>query len=124
MSYTAPTPAQFKARFPTFATVSDDAIQVLLDEAALMVDDTWVSQADFTLGRMLYAAHYLTLDAVGGSSSSTEAQLLGFQSIKMGPLELSRFKGSEAAAGAWGSTSYGVRFYELMRRNVPAVLVV
>lgn len=125
MSYVPPTPADFKTRFPAFASVADATIQLLLDEAALMVDDTWVSQADFTLGRMLYAAHYLTLDgAATGGSSSTEAQLLGFQSIRMGPLELTRFKGSDASAGSWGSTSYGTRFLELVRRNSPAVAVV
>lgn len=121
MAYTAPTAAQFKASFPAFAGLDDAVVQSALDEAADMVDDTWVSQAAFTSGRMLYTAHVLTLNGLG---TSTESQLLGFSSIKMGPLELSRERGSQSDAGSLSSTSYGTRFLALMRRNIPAIYTV
>lgn len=120
MAYVVPTIADFKARFPRFAAVSDAVVQSALDEAALAVDDTWASQADFTLGRLLYAAHVLTLD---GQGTSTEAQLAGFNSIKMGSLSLTLEKRS-GDSSALEATSYGRRFLALLGTNSPMALVV
>jgi hypothetical protein len=123
MSYIAPTVEEFKTRFPVYADVPDATVQMALDEASTMVDDTWVSQADYTAGYMLGAAHLLALDGYG---TSTETLLYGFSSIKMGPLQLDRFKttGEGAAYGTIGSTSYGSRYLSLLKRNHPPVLVV
>jgi hypothetical protein len=122
MSYIAPTVEEFKIRFPVYADVPDATVQAALDEAGTMVDDTWVSQADYTAGYMLYTAHLLALDGYG---TSTETLLYGFASIKMGPLQLDRFKtGGDSVYGSIGSTSYGARYLSLVQRNHPPVLVV
>ena len=122
MSYTEPTTADLKAKFTVFSAVSDDDLQAALDDAALMVDDTWASQADFTTGRLLLAAHYLTLAGLG---TSNEAQFGGFKRLKIGSLELERAATSDQeAAGKLGSTMYGQRFVGLLERNRPGPLVV
>lgn len=128
MAWTAPTAAEFKARFPAFATVDDAVVNVVLAESALRVDDTWVSEADFKLGINLLTAHILTLDGhgTGAESESAKAGALGFKVMKSGGLTLERFAASESAANGdqLSLTSYGRRFIDLLKRNIPAVRVV
>lgn len=120
MSYVVPAPADLRARFPAFAAVPDDAVQGALDEAARRVDTTW-PEADYRTGRLLYAAHVLTMDGLG---SGTETQLMGFRRIKVSSLELEREPGPTATAESLTSTSYGRRFLELARLNFSGPLLV
>lgn len=122
MAYTAPTADDFKEAFPAFVAVDDDVVDAALAEAALMVDDSWLSQQDFTTGRLLYAAHVLTL---GGLGTTSEAQFAGFSSLSIGSLSLTRaaFSG-DVAPGSYESTSFGRRFLQLLRQNKPPILVV
>lgn len=115
------TPAELKARFPGFAAVADAVLQTALDEAALQVGDDWASAADIRLGRLLLAAHILTLDGQGSGAEAAAVAAGGFRRMRSGTLELER---SDAGPGALDSTGFGRRFLELMRRNVPAVAVV
>lgn len=123
MAYSPPTPAQMKARFPKFAAVDDSVLQQGLDEAARVVDETW-PEDDFAMGRMLYAAHVLTLDGFGeGTEAQLNAEGVGdFQSIKLGTLSLSRFeKGAASKTGnafldGLNSTTYGQRFLAIAAR--------
>lgn len=117
-----PTPADLKARFPGFATVADAIVQAALDEAALQVGAGWASAADIRLGRLLLAAHVLTLDGQGSGAEAAAAASGGFRRMRSGALELER--AADAGPGAPDSTGYGRRFLDLMRRNVPAVTVV
>ncbi|WP_225768513.1 DUF4054 domain-containing protein [Inquilinus sp. Marseille-Q2685] len=119
-----PAPADLKARFPGFATVADAIVQAALDEAALQVGETWASEADARLGRLLLAAHVLTLDGQGSGAEAAAAAAGGFRRMRSGALELERPDTADAGPGALDSTGYGRRFLELMRRNVPAVTVV
>lgn len=121
MAYTVPTAEDLQDRFPAFAAVSDEAIEAALAEAARMVDDSWLSQADFTLGRLLYAAHSLTLQGLG---SSSEAQFAGFSSLTIGSLSLTRASyAGELPTGTLMTTSFGRQFSELVRQNKPGPIV-
>ena len=117
-----PTPADLKARFPGFAAVADAVVQSALDEAALQAGADWAGEADIRLGRLLLAAHILTLDGQGSGAEAAAAAAGGFRRMRSGALELER--AADAGPGALDSTGYGRRFLELMRRNVPAVTVV
>lgn len=123
MAWTAPTPADVKARWVRFAPVADATIQRALDASTRLVDHTWQDD-DRTEGMMLYAAHDLTLDGQGGG---TEAQLNAegvgdFQSIKLGSLSLTRFgrdassKSGSATLDVFNSTTFGQRFLALASR--------
>lgn len=122
----APTPDDLKTRFPVFAAIADAVLQAALDEAALQVGDNWITEADIRLGRLLLAAHILTLDGQGGGPEAAVIAAGGFRRIRSGALELERFDpaGLDADPGTLGSTGYGRRFRELMQRNIPAVAVV
>lgn len=129
MAWTAPTASEFKARFPAFASVSDDVVNTVLAEAVLQVDETWVSEADFKLGINLLTAHLLTMDGhgAGAEAESAAAGALGFKTMKSGNLTLERFSASEAGSGnddTLSLTTYGKRFRDLRKRNIPGVAVV
>jgi hypothetical protein len=119
MAFTPPTAADLKARFPIFEAEDVDTINFALSEAELMVDDSWNSQADFTLGRMLYAGHILTLEGYG---TGAEAKLgatgaFGFQTIQSGKLRLTRRSDGAATDPVLQSTMFGQRFRDLLKRN-------
>ena len=118
MAYTKPTPTEFKARYPAFASVDGSLIQWVLDnEVPLYLGDNWPSQAYFTQGAMLYTAHALTLEGFGTGSEATAAGkgLLNYQSIRSGALSLTRFNrdGSQKSSSL-SLTSYGNRYLELV----------
>lgn len=130
MAWTAPTVAEFKARFPAFQAVSDTVVQGALDEGALRADETWVSEADYRLGIMLYAAHVLTLDGhgTGAEAEAGAAGTLSLTSFKSGTFSFTKSSGASSggsanAFGTLGMTTYGQRYLELLRQNVPAVAI-
>lgn len=128
MAWTAPTPTEFKARFPAFDAVDDDVVLSAIGEAGMQVDDTWVSEADYRLGIMLLTAHILTLDGLGtgAEAQSAASGALGFKTMKSGGLSLERFSAADNGAGddVLSLTTYGRRFADLLKRNIPAVAVV
>jgi hypothetical protein len=119
MAYTDPTAAELKVRFPRFADVADETIEVHLEEARRSVDTSW-TEGDYAMGQMLRAAHTMTLEGLG---TGTEAELAGqgisdFESVRSGSFSFTRAKGSESAAsGTIGSTSYGRRWLALAQAN-------
>jgi hypothetical protein len=73
------------------------------------------------LAAMLYTAHYITLsarDVAASSGSGFAGSVSGPMSSKsVGPVSVGYDTGSTTLRGAamWNSTSYGVRFYQLLR---------
>jgi hypothetical protein len=124
MAYTPVTPSAFKARFPEFASKDNDYIQLILTEAELNVDDTWLSQANYNAGIMYLTAHIIAssdLAASGGGAGSGG----GIASESFGGMSISYDKSASAAAGSsskWGGTEYGRRFAELVKANKPAIV--
>ncbi|KMO28723.1 DUF4054 domain-containing protein [Methylobacterium aquaticum] len=119
------TPDAFRARFPAFAGVSDAAIAGALAESGPRVGANWPA-AEAALGRMLHAAHTLTLDGQGGPEAElARAGALDLKALRSGTLHLERRDPpAEAAPGTLGLTSYGRRFHEVMCRNSLGVAVV
>ena len=122
MSYVVPTPEQFKIFKPQFESVPDETVQLYLDLAARVVDQSWTEQ-DYPIAIMAYACHLMTINGLGTSS---EAQLANsmygqFQTIKSGQLTLQRFQ-KAASDGLdyadWlASTSCGKFYGVLLRAN-------
>ncbi len=124
--YTAPTPANLRSRFaPRFNAVSTEQIASALTRAARMVDESW-TEGDFVEGRLLYAAHLLTLDGLGtgAEAQSAAAGTTGFRVIKSGSLSLERgAQGSGASASGLNATAFGQQFRQLLALNVGGVRV-
>lgn len=111
--------AAFIAVFPAFAAVSETAFDFWAAQAALITTpmETCLG-ARYQLATWLVTAHYLVQNGLGtGAEAETAAQgATGFTRIKSGTLELERGKNDAAAKmGDWGTTSYGMRVYPMLK---------
>ena len=128
MAFTDPTATDLTKRFPAFDCVESDVIETALGEASSQVDDSWVSEADFKLGKMLYAAHILTCDGLGATIEAAAAQAGEFSEYRSGDMTLKRatqHSTSTVEGDDWlRKTSYGQRFIRIRQKSVPSVMVV
>ncbi len=118
MAYVAPTPADLKAMIPAFASVDNATIQIYLDRAARMVDESWF-EGDFTTARILLAAHYMVGMGITGTDEIAGYAAAGVSRLKSGTLDVS-FKDNAGGGidyGAYGSTAYGRQFWMLLKQN-------
>lgn len=119
MPYTAPDKTTFTGLFPAFAAVTDDQYEFWSGHAVSVtepIEDCLGDRMD--LATMLATAHYLTESGIGtGAESEMAAQGMGgFKSIKSGTISLERGDAkSSSDAGVWGSTSYGLRVWPMLR---------
>mgnify|MGYP001204610774 CR=1 FL=1 len=119
MAYSPPTVDEFKAIFPAFAAVADEAYNFWSAQAVLITEplqDCLGARMD--LATMRATAWYLTDAGIGtGAESEMAAQgASGFKRIKSGAIDLEKADATPAqAAGIYGSNSYGVAFYAMIR---------
>lgn len=126
MPYTLPSADDFQTRFPIFADVDSDRVQIFLDEAARTVDGSWDID-DYQPAIMYLAAHLLSTDNSGEGETVQLGGLKGAiasESFSGMSRSYDTSKVSAAANSTYGSTEYGRRFYWLLLNNKPAILVV
>lgn len=130
MAYTVPSYAAFIARFPIFNDVvayPQAVVEAVIAEAARQIDTSWI-EADYATAIMYLTAHMLALD---NSAEGAEIDIGGPTSIageSFAGMSISYKKdtptpGSAAASSIYGQTIYGRRFYDLLRKNKPPVVV-
>jgi hypothetical protein len=119
MSYAAPDKTTFTGLFPGFAAVTDEQYAFWSAQAVLVTEPMQDCLADrMDLATMLATAHYLTESGIGtGAESEVAAQgMAGFKSIRSGSITLDRGDAKAASdAGAWGTSSYGLRLYPMLK---------
>lgn len=117
--------ADLVAAFPEFgdATAFPDAtVTFWLGQAGANVDATRFG-AQGLLAQLLYAAHYLVLAgqsaraAKAGTGSGVGAPLTVATSKSVGPVSkgVDASLTSFAGAGEWNATSYGQRYFQMIR---------
>lgn len=124
MAYTAPTPTEFKTRFPEFASETDERVQIFIDEAMTQIDTSWLEK-DYKNAIMYLAAHKLA-----GANAATSS---GGGNANTGPISSESFQGmsrsydnskmTAAQSSAYGGTSYGQEYYILLKKNKPGIMV-
>lgn len=107
MAYTAPTPANLKARYPAFASVADATVTYWLDEAA--EDCANWADALRARGEMALAAHRMAEQGI-----VTGAVPAGVTAFKSGTFSASVSDGVAARTG-YDATIYGREFKQLAR---------
>lgn len=136
MAYVTPTAADFKARFPEFASTPDTLVTAVIAESEPYVGERWLDR-DRRPAVMYLTAHTLTQE--GRFAATTPAGGAGGASTgpmkrrKVGDVEV-EYAGASASAGGgggsssldsvYGGTIYGRQFLQLMRRNFSGPLVV
>lgn len=128
MAYTPPTYAEFIARFPIFNNTvkwPQALVELVIVEATRNVDNSWV-EADYKPAIMYQTAHLIATDNTEAgtdpdvgpptylSSESFAGMSQSFSKLQAGTLGQSEM---------WGTTVYGRRYLDLLRKNKPAVVV-
>jgi hypothetical protein len=138
----APDIALFRSYFPEFVDIPDARIQLMIDEAACSIDDSWAhncAMADCTLAILYLAAHLLTMllfaasalpqtdSSGGGVISGGEVTGVSFETMKV-TYSASQMQvekgGSKESVYSYESTPYGQRYLDLLKVNFPAILIV
>lgn len=122
------TPADFKTRYPEFASVDNARVQTMLDEAQLEVGEgPW--GLFYEKGVFLLTAHLLVIDARrqaagGGGGSSSEGQVV---SRKVGDVSVTFGTQAQSANGSdqwYLSSSYGAEYLRLKKRKGMGMIAV
>ncbi|KAA0970814.1 DUF4054 domain-containing protein [Aureimonas fodinaquatilis] len=136
MPYIIPTYEQFLTRYPRFATVCQDQIDAVMEEAVGVIgqpDHTRWVERDYQPAIMLLTAHLLTVEGMlPGNPGAVGGEYAGpITREKVGEVETTYGGAGAGSSGSdlydpWGysSTVYGRRFLLLMRANFAGPLVV
>lgn len=122
MAYTPPTYEEFIARFPIFdnqVTWPQAMVEAVIVEATNNIDETWI-EADYKPAIMYQTAHILSIDnAAEGQVPSVGPQtFLSSESFAGMSQSFSMVQGGTLGSSEiWGSTSYGRRYLDLLRKN-------
>lgn len=130
MAYTVPDYAAFIARFPIFtdtAQYPQPTVEALLVEASGQVDQDWIER-DYAPAIMYLTAHMLALDNSGANDfvdigGPTAIASESFSGMSMSYKTLAPTPGSAFASSNFGNTVYGRRYFDLLKKNKPAVVV-
>jgi hypothetical protein len=121
---TVPTVDDFRARFPSFdsVTYSDDHVQLVLDEATLQVDDSW-NPAAAPLAIQYLTAHILSTEQFSGGGAAGSGFL---KSESVGPVHYTYdLKSMDIEKyGNLGLTVYGQRWRLLLLQNRSGPLLI
>ncbi|NIQ92382.1 MAG: DUF4054 domain-containing protein [Deltaproteobacteria bacterium] len=117
----APTPSDFKTRFPEFDSVANSTVQLFLDDAALSVN-TCIFGAKADLATMYLAAHLLSSSGASGTSGGSAGQIteetVGDLTRKYGTASVN------VSSDGMNSTKYGQTFVRLRTESMPAPILV
>lgn len=119
MAITAPTAAEFKARFPEFASQDDTYLDVILAEAMSLVGEDW-SAADQKNAMLYVSAHMI-------SSASDQVAGGGIKSIAIaGAISIAYRENSQTvnSKSEYARTEYGIQYERILCRNAGGPLVV
>lgn len=138
MPYTAPTVADFKARYPEFGPVPEPLLELVLNEAIATVGDGW-HEDDRAKAQSLLAAHTLVMEgepqrsttiANGGTANAGNVgPILEMQDRDVRVKFANRLDSTSENSGlgdigqSYMQSHYGREYYLLMLRNVDSVAV-
>lgn len=102
------TPAEFKAKYPAFDSVSDDEIQNQIDLFGCLYQGDYGCSSDYLLG--LFVAHQAYVSTAPGGG---QVQTVGSRSVGDVSISYTASSGA-AAAGDFASSKYGLEFSRLI----------
>lgn len=132
----AVTVEQFRNAIAEFADLDDPQIQSALDQAALWVDPLIWTPRDYEWGTIYLAAHFLsTMPKLSEQSSDDSESSLDneffVQSVSIGDRRITLAKRASSGSssldliqGKLDSTTYGLLFLKLRRRNSALVAII
>lgn len=121
MSYDAVTTDQFFERFPQYAAADEDLLTLLLAEASVQVDNSWIEE-DYQTAILYLTAHMLANELAAGLGAAGASGPI--QSESFGPMSRSyAISASAMTDEGLEGTVYGRRYRSLRRKSFPGVAV-
>ena len=102
-----------RAKYPAFASVTDDTIQIYMADA--QVDTSWL-ESDYASAIMLWTAWAMTDAGIGTGGEVAGYIGSGVSRLKSGSLDVS-FSDAASSATGYETNAYGRRFLSLYRKN-------
>lgn len=115
------TPDSFKVRFPEFSSIDDGRVQLALDDASLIVDETRYA-TKYDLAIAYHAAHELKVATDISSSPSASSNVGPVSSKSAGGVSVSRAVSSidlSSGDAYYQTSTYGIKFLSI--RNLVRV---
>ena len=119
MAYEIPTAADLIARYPAFAAVPVETIDVHIGDAATHgVDTSWL-EADYAPAITAFAAHNMALLNIGDHGEIATYKQQGLTGIRSGAFsaQFSDKAANVAASGGLDATPYGRAYKIMLQRN-------
>lgn len=117
----------FLSIFPEFESYGQGRCEYFLSQAINSVSDgRFGKETDY--GRMLFAAHHLTILGSGEDTSEKATELkrpIASKAVGSANVSYDTGTGTDAEAGEWNLTKYGRLFWALLKRyrRLPTVVV-
>lgn len=117
------TPTQFKTRFTVFSSISDDKIQIFIDEAEIVLNEVyWGSKYD--LGLYYYAAHALAVNNYSEAGNTVSKSPVSGKSVDGSSTSYSTATLNNQSDNYYASTIYGQKYLTLRNSlGVPASVI-
>nr|DAV73181.1 MAG TPA: head to tail adaptor [Caudoviricetes sp.] len=117
----------FLTVFPEFESYGQGRCEYFLSQAINSVSDgRFGKETDY--GRMLFAAHHLTILGSGEDTSAKATELkrpIASKAVGSANVSYDTGTGTDAEAGEWNLTKYGRLFWALLKRyrRLPTIVV-
>ena len=117
------TTALFKTRFPEFTSISDARVQLFIDDAVVILNETnWSEKYD--LGLYYLTAHYLVLGEKSSAGNSGSNGQIASKAVDGTSVSYNNPTLNGSDDSYFSSTSYGQRYLELRKSlGVPAYVI-
>ncbi len=115
-----PALADFRARYPGFASTADETVEAYLSDATQKVS-TAIPAAQQAVAIMMITAHDLTRLGEGDrqEASFAKARAAGVRAITDGPTKVEFERSDNLRASAYSSTQWGQQYLDLLMRFAP-----
>lgn len=108
------TPSSIKNRFPEFDSTEDARIQLFIDDAEIILNESyWGTKYD--LGVSYYVAHKLTLAIRSENGNEDGAGVISGKAVEGVSISYATPTINSATDSDFMSTSYGIQYLSLMK---------
>ena len=108
------TTAEFKTRFPEFASVADDRIQLFIDDSVVILNEPfWDTKYD--LGLHYLTAHYLVLGTKSEDGATTGSGPMTGKTVDGVSLSFGLATTDDGTDDYYNQTIYGQRYLSLRK---------
>ncbi len=117
------TPAEFKAKFPEFASIADATIQLSIDESVIILNENYWG-TKYNLGLYYLSAHFLVIAEKTAGGSSGGSGPVSSKAVDGTSLSYAITSMDDAGDIYYNQSSYGQRYLALRETlGVPAAVV-